>query len=117
MKVPAGCKVELVASEKSFPDVINPVQMNWDTKGRLWVSAWPTYPEALPGDREGDHLLVLDLDPKTGKAAKVTKFASGLNCPTGFQFYKDGVILIQSPDSGSSRTRTAMAKRTSKSAS
>lgn len=98
MKVPAGCKVELVASEKSFPEMINPVQMNWDTKGRLWISAWPTYPEALPADREGDHLLVLDLDPKTGKATKATKFASGLNCPTGFQFYKDGVILIQSPD-------------------
>ncbi|RYD30925.1 MAG: dehydrogenase, partial [Verrucomicrobiaceae bacterium] len=98
MKVAPGCKVELVASEKTNPDLINPVQMNWDTKGRLWVASWPTYPEAVPGDRQGDHILVIDMDPKTGKAAKITKFASGLNCPTGFQFYKDGIILIQSPD-------------------
>ncbi|MEK7950529.1 DUF7133 domain-containing protein [Luteolibacter soli] len=98
LKLAPGCKVELVASELSFPELINPVQMAFDTKGRLWISAWPTYPETTPTTTNFDKLLVFDLDPKTGKAAKCTTFADGLNCPTGFQFYKDGVLLMQSPD-------------------
>ncbi len=98
LKVAEGCKVELVASEETFPELINPVQMNFDTKGRLWIAAWPTYPETMPTTTNYDKLLVFDLDPKTGKAVKCTTFADGLNCPTGFQFYKDGVIVMQSPD-------------------
>lgn len=98
LKVPEGCKIEFIADETTIPELINPVQMNFDTKGRLWVAAWPNYPETSPRTKDFDKLLVLDLDPKTGKVAKTTTFLDGLNCPTGFQFYKDGVILIQSPD-------------------
>jgi len=98
LTLPEGCKVELVASEETFPELVNPVQMAFDTRGRLWVAAWPAYPETAPTTKVFDKLLVIDLDPKTGKAAKITTFLDGLNCPTGFQFYKDGVLLIQSPD-------------------
>jgi azurin/glucose/arabinose dehydrogenase len=98
LKLPEHCKVEFIASEKEFPELVNPVQMNFDTKGRLWIAAWPAYPETAPTSKVFDKLLVFDLDPKTGKIAKMTTFADGLNCPTGFQFYKDGVIMIQSPD-------------------
>jgi len=93
-----GTKIELVADEKQFPELVNPVQMNFDTKGRLWIAAWPNYPETTPTTKVFDKLLVFDLDPQTGKATKVTTFADGLNCPTGFQFYKDGVLVMQSPD-------------------
>ena len=98
LKLPKNCKIELIGCEKTFPDLINPVQMNFDTKGRLWLAVWPNYPETTPTTKVFDKLLVCDLDPKTGKIAKMTTFADGLNCPTGFQFYKDGVIVIQSPD-------------------
>jgi hypothetical protein len=33
-----------------------------------------------------------------GKADKCTPFIDDLNAPTGFQFYRDGVILVQAPD-------------------
>ncbi|MCX8488891.1 MAG: GDSL-type esterase/lipase family protein, partial [Opitutales bacterium] len=98
LTLPEGCKVEFIADETTIPELINPVQMNFDTKGRLWIAAWPNYPETSPTTKNFDKLLVLDLDPKTGKVAKSHVFLDGLNCPTGFQFYKDGVILIQSPD-------------------
>ncbi|NBV53824.1 MAG: dehydrogenase, partial [Verrucomicrobia bacterium] len=98
LTLPEGCKVEFIADETTIPELINPVQMNFDTKGRLWIAAWPNYPETSPTTKVFDKLLVLDLDPKTGKVAKSHVFLDGLNCPTGFQFYKDGVILIQSPD-------------------
>jgi mono/diheme cytochrome c family protein/glucose/arabinose dehydrogenase len=98
IKVPEGAKAEFVASEKEFPDLINPVQMNFDTRGRLWVAVWPNYPETTPTTKVFDKLLVFDIDPQTGKFTKCTTFLDGLNCPTGFQLYKDGVLVMQSPD-------------------
>src|SRR5262249_28940039 len=38
MKVAQGMKINLFASEKEFPELANPVQMQFDTKGRLWVA-------------------------------------------------------------------------------
>jgi mono/diheme cytochrome c family protein/glucose/arabinose dehydrogenase len=98
LTAPEGCKVEFMASEKTFPELINPVQMNFDTKGRLWIAVWPSYPETSPTTTNFDKLIYFDLDPKTGRPIKCTTFLDGLNCPTGFQFYKDGVIVMQSPD-------------------
>jgi glucose/arabinose dehydrogenase/mono/diheme cytochrome c family protein len=95
---PEGTKIEFVADETTIPELINPVQMNFDTKGRLWIACWPNYPETSPTTKSFDKIIVLDIEPKTGKVLKHTTFLDGLNCPTGFQFYKDGIILIQSPD-------------------
>ena len=97
MTVPKGVKIELVASEEQFPELVSPVQMAWDTKGRLWISAWKNYPERTPWSTEGDKLLIFDIGPD-GKAKKCTTFLDQLNCPTGFQFYKDGVFVMESPD-------------------
>ena len=98
MKVHSGMKVNLFADEKQFPELANPVQMAWDTKGRLWVAAWPSYPERTPTSTVGDKLLVFEDTNRDGKADKVTTFLDDLNCPTGFQFYKDGVLVMQAPD-------------------
>jgi glucose/arabinose dehydrogenase/lysophospholipase L1-like esterase len=98
MTLAKDCKVNLFASEAEFPELINPVQMAFDTKGRLWVSAWPSYPERTPSSKTGDSLLIFEDTNHDGKADKVTKFLEDLNCPTGFQFFKDGVLVVQSPD-------------------
>jgi glucose/arabinose dehydrogenase len=98
MTVAKGCKVTLFASEERFPELVNPVQMAFDTKGRLWVSVWPNYPERAPDSKIGDSLVIFEDTNNDGKADKTTKFLDDLNCPTGFQFYKDGVLLMQAPD-------------------
>ncbi len=98
MTVAKGCKVNLFASEEKFPELISPVQMNFDTKGRLWVASWASYPERTPTSTVSDKLLVFEDTNGDGKADKVTTFLDGLNCPTGFQFYKDGVLVMQAPD-------------------
>ncbi|HEV8379177.1 MAG TPA: PVC-type heme-binding CxxCH protein, partial [Tepidisphaeraceae bacterium] len=98
MKPHAGTKVNLFASEEQWPELIKPVQMNWDTKGRLWVSVWPSYPERTPTSRTGDSILIFEDTDGDGKADKCTHFIDNLNCPTGFQFYKDGVLIMQAPD-------------------
>src|SRR5581483_8362048 len=60
--LPEGFETQLVASE---PDVINPVQINFDPQGRLWVLCLPRYPQLLPGQDPRDYVLVLeDFDAK-----------------------------------------------------
>jgi glucose/arabinose dehydrogenase/lysophospholipase L1-like esterase len=98
MTIGKGIKVQLFASEKEFPEVVNPVQMAFDTKGRLWVAAWKNYPHWQPKTPMDDKLLILEDTNGDGKADKRTVFAGDLNNPTGFEFYKDGVILGQAPN-------------------
>ncbi len=98
MTLPKGVKCTLFADEKMFPELVNPVQMAWDTKGRLWVAAWLNYPSRTPWSKKGDSLLILEDTDGDNKADKCTTFTDALNCPTGFQFHKDGVIVMQSPN-------------------
>lgn len=90
--------IQLFADEKMFPELVKPVQMGYDTKGRLWVSAWKNYPERTPDSKDGDKLLIFEDTNNDGVADKCTTFYDQLNCPTGFQFYKDGVLVMRSPD-------------------
>jgi azurin len=62
------------------------------------VAAWRNYPERTPDSKVGDSLLVFEDTNHDGKADKVTHFLDDLNAPTGFQFYKDGVLVMQAPD-------------------
>lgn len=93
-----GCKINLFASEEQFPELVKPLQMAWDTKGRLWVSVWHNYPERTPDSKIGDSILIFEDTKGTGHADKCTHFIDDLNAPTGFQFYKDGILLMQAPD-------------------
>lgn len=98
MKLAPGLKVQLFADEKMFPELVKPVQMAFDTKGRLWVSAWMNYPERTPWSTKGDSLLIFEDTNNDGRADVCKTFVDDLNCPTGFQFYKDGVLVMRSPD-------------------
>jgi putative heme-binding domain-containing protein len=98
MTVAKGMKVNVFASEKDWPELAAPVQMAWDTKGRLWVAVWPTYPHWKPRAPMHDKLLIFEDTKGTGKADKMTVFADNLHCPTGFEFWNGGVIVAQAPD-------------------
>ena len=95
MTVAKGMKVNLFASEEMFPELANPVQMAFDTKGRLWVAAWPTYPHWKPKEEMNDKLLILEDTDGDGKADKCTVFADHLHNPTGFEFWNGGVLVAQ----------------------
>jgi len=98
MKVPEGFEVQLVASEREFPELAKPDQINFDNRGRLWVSCMPTYPQWKPGDaRPSDRLLIFDNFDAKGRAQKCTVFYDKLACPTGFEFWNGGVLVMDEP--------------------
>lgn len=98
MSIGKGLEVNLFASEEQFPELINPVQMSFDTKGRLWVAAWPNYPHWKPTDPMNDKLLILEDTNGDGRADVCKTFAGDIHNPTGFEFWNGGVIVAQGPD-------------------
>lgn len=98
MTLGKGMKINLFASEEQFPEMVNPVQMAFDTKGRLWVAAWRTYPHWKPKEPMDDKLLILEDTDGDGRADKCKTFAGDLHNPTGFEFYGGGVLVAMAPD-------------------
>jgi putative membrane-bound dehydrogenase-like protein len=90
-------EVSLFADEAQFPQLVNPVQMQVDTKGRLWAAVWHTYPMWEPLKEMKDALVICHDDNKDGKADRLTEFARVQN-PLGFEFWNGGVIVTCAPD-------------------
>ncbi len=94
--VPPGFEVRLFASE---PEVVNPVAMTWDERGRLWIVELYEYPlGARPGETPRDRIKILEDTDGDGRADKVTVFADGLNLATGIALGNGGVYVGQAPD-------------------
>ena len=97
-QVPKGFEMRLFADETMFPELAKPVQLNFDNRGRLWVSCMPTYPQWKPGDPPAnDRLIILDDTNSDGTADKCTVFYDKLHCPTGFEFWNGGVLVVDQP--------------------
>ncbi|MCB1092525.1 MAG: hypothetical protein KDL87_13395, partial [Verrucomicrobiae bacterium] len=97
MRVPEGFKVNLFADEARFPELVNPVQMQVDGKGRLWAAAWKTYPKWEPLKEMDDRILILPDEDGDGVADKCITFAKVSN-PLGFEFWNGGVLVARQPD-------------------
>jgi putative heme-binding domain-containing protein len=98
MKVLDGFQVNLFASEEDFPELINPVQMSFDSKGRLWVATWASYPHWKPKTKMDDRLLILEDTNGDGVADDCKTFVGGLHNPTGFEFWNGGVVVGTAPE-------------------
>lgn len=95
MQVPVGFELQLFAAE---PDVVNPIYINWDEKGRLWVIETVDYPNEIKDEDVGDdRIKILEDTDGDGKADKSTIFAEGLNIPTSFTFINGGIMVSQAP--------------------
>jgi putative membrane-bound dehydrogenase-like protein len=94
--VPEGFEVRIFAYE---PDVINPVGMSWDERGRLWVAELYEYPlGAKAGEKPRDRIKILEDTDADGRADKVTVFADGFNLLSGILVGNGGVYVGQAPD-------------------
>jgi putative heme-binding domain-containing protein len=94
MQVPPGFHVELVAAE---PDIVNPVAMTFDERGRIWITESLEYPRQSAGPGR-DRIKILESTRGDGKYDKITIFAEGLNIPSGIAVGHGGVWVANSPD-------------------
>ncbi len=96
--VEKGFQIDLWAAN---PLLEKPVEMNWDSEGRLWIASSNTYPQVNPQDMASsiaadlaksgksgpsagnDKIIILEDPDHSGKATKSTVFADGLLIPTG----------------------------------
>src|SRR3954468_3784155 len=95
--VPEGFRVELVASE---PDVVDPVAMTFDERGRIFVAEMRGYPNGGRGTgaiRSGQIRLLEDRDGD-GFYETSTVYAEGLRFPTGLMPWRGGLLVCNAPD-------------------
>ncbi len=90
-------EVNLFAGEEQFPEIANPIQMRWDSRGRLWVSCSTTYPHVYPGNSPNDKLVILEDADGDGRADTSTVFADNLSIPLSFEFGDGGVYVSEQP--------------------
>ncbi|MFO0946798.1 MAG: PVC-type heme-binding CxxCH protein [Planctomycetota bacterium] len=96
MHLPEGFHVELFAAE---PDIVKPIAMTFDARGRLWIAESVDYPnDVLPPGRGHDRIKICEDTDGNGRADNFTVFAEGLNIPTSLHPYRDGVIVACAPD-------------------
>lgn len=96
-KLPDGLNIRLVASE---PDVVDPVAMCFDPKGRIFVCEMRGYPNGGVGtgnETRGKIKCLVDKDGD-GVFETVTTFAEGLRFPMGVMHYKGGLLVAVAPD-------------------
>lgn len=117
MHVAEGLRVDLVASE---PLVRQPVAIDWDDRGRLWVIQYLQYPnpeglqrvavdrysrtryDRVPpppprGPRGKDRLTILSDTDGDGRMDQAKDFIDGLNLASGFAFGHGGVFVLNVP--------------------
>ena len=94
-EVVAGFEVTLWAEN---PLLNKPIQMNFDTRGRLWVASSEVYPQIEPGQAATDKIIILEDTTGGGHADQATVFAEGLLIPTGIEPGDGGVYVAQSTE-------------------
>jgi putative membrane-bound dehydrogenase-like protein len=94
MTVPEGFRVDLVAAE---PDLLNPVAMTWDDRGRIWVCESLEYPRIDAGEGK-DRIRIHEDTDNDGKTDTVKTFAEGFNIPAGIAIGYGGVFVANAPD-------------------
>ncbi|MBL9117354.1 MAG: ThuA domain-containing protein [Verrucomicrobiaceae bacterium] len=105
--------LSLVAAE---PLVNKPMNIDWDAKGRLWVTETPEYPNGLreanveawkdsgaiqPGQYQReplDRISILSDTNGDGVMDRKQVFADKIELATSSVFYKNGVIVSAAPD-------------------
>lgn len=90
IRVPAQYDVELVAAE---PLVQDPVDIAWDTRGRLWAVEMADYPTGIEG-KPGGRVRVLTDDNADGIYDTSHLFLDRLKFPNSVLPWRDGVLVV-----------------------
>jgi len=89
-QVPVGFELSLFASE---PDIVNPIHVAWDHRGRAYVVETVDYPNNLQAGNLGhDRITICEDRDGDGRADHFIRFAEQLSIPTSLTFANGGVI-------------------------
>ena len=92
IQLPDGLTIELLTSE---PMISDPVAMEVDENGDIYVAQMPGYPEDTAGT--GTIKLLTDTN-RDGLPDKSIVFADHLKLPTGIMKWKKGILVVDVPD-------------------
>jgi putative heme-binding domain-containing protein len=91
--LPPGFEMQLIASE---PDIGQPTNIQFDSRGRLWINSTLEYP--YPADGPGrDRLSFMEDTDGDGVPDRIQTFADGLNIPIGVASIHGSVIAYSIP--------------------
>ena len=93
-QVPADFDLQLFVAE---PDIVKPIYMAWDERGRAWVVEARDYPHGLLPEGEPGHdtIKICEDTNGDGRADKFTIFADKLNLATALVFVNGGVMVAE----------------------
>lgn len=95
MTLPPGFKATLFAAE---PDVVQPIAMTIDDRGRLWVAEGLSYPQKRPADQANDRILIFEDTDGDGQFDARKVFLDKLNLVSGLEVGFGGVWIGQAPE-------------------
>ncbi|RUL89017.1 PVC-type heme-binding CxxCH protein [Tautonia sociabilis] len=95
MTVPEGFRVILAAGE---PDVVRPIALAIDDRGRVWVLENHTYPFRAPEGEGTDRILIFEDEDHDGRFDSRKVFYEGLNMATGLELGFGGVWVGAAPE-------------------
>jgi len=93
-QVPADFDLQLFAAE---PDIVKPIYIAWDERGRAWVIEALDYPHGLVSEGEPGKadIKICEDTNGDGRADKFTIFADKLNLATSLVFVNGGVMVSE----------------------
>jgi mono/diheme cytochrome c family protein len=95
--LPPGYRVELVASE---PLISDPVVIDFDAAGRMWLIEMPGYMSDVRASDELEptgRIVVLEDVNRDGRMDKRTVFAEGLVLPRALKVLDKGILVAEPP--------------------
>jgi putative heme-binding domain-containing protein len=92
-RLPPGFEMQLIASE---PDIGQPTNIQFDSKGRLWINSSLEYPYPAKGPGR-DRLSFMEDTNGDGVPDRIQTFAEGLNIPIGVASVHGSVIAFSIP--------------------
>jgi putative membrane-bound dehydrogenase-like protein len=89
-----GFAVDVIAAE---PDVMQPVAMTIDDRGRIWVAEAHEYPVRAPEGKGRDKILIFADEKGDGRFESRKVFAENLNLVSGIEVGYGGVFVGAAP--------------------
>jgi len=97
--LPPGFHAELVAAE---PLIQDPIAIDWDADGRMWVVEYPEYVPDLQAPEPNldpiGRIVVLEDTDNDGKMDKRTVFADGLVQARAVKALDHGILVLEPPN-------------------